>query len=215
MTKFFLPAIMLFFYTCTIQEKPAETYYEPGIRDDYLNTNRGIWQKPDLIMELLGDLEGKTVADIGAGSGFFTMKMLPYAEKVIAIDIDPAFISILDSLKKETLPESQQWRMETRLAVPEKAPLDAEEVDVILIVNTFMYIQDRVPYLKNLKANLKPGGKIVIIDFKKKITSVGPPKEIRLALDILEDELYEAGFDFIQTNDTYLDYQYIIIAGIN
>ena len=189
MAKFFLPAIMLFFYTCTFQEKPVETFDEPGIREDYLNTNRGIWQKPDLIMELLGDLEGKTVADIGAGSGFFTMKMLPYAEKVIAIDIDPAFISILDSLKKETLPESQHWRMETRLAVPEKAPLNAEEVDVILIVNTFMYIQDRVPYLKNLKANLKPGGKIVIIDFKKKITSVGPPKEIRLPLDLLEDEL--------------------------
>jgi ubiquinone/menaquinone biosynthesis C-methylase UbiE len=215
MTKFFLPAIILFSYTCTIQEKPVENYDEPGIREDYLNTNRGIWQKPDLIMELLGDLEGKTVADIGAGSGFFTMKMLPYAEKVIAIDIDPAFISILDSLKKETLPESQQWRMETRLAVPEKAPLNAQEVDVVLIVNTFMYIQDRVQYLKNLKANLKPGGKIVIIDFKKKITSVGPPKEIRLPLHLLEDELYEAGFDFIQTNDTYLDYQYIIIAGIN
>lgn len=215
MTNFFLPVIFLFFYSCTVQEKPVETYDEPGIREDYLNTNRGIWQKPDLIMELLGDLEGKTVADIGAGSGFFTMKMLPYAEKVIAIDIDPIFISILDSLKKETLPESQQWRMETRLAVPEKAPLNAQEVDVVLIVNTFMYIQDRIPYLKNLKANLKPGGKIVIIDFKKKITSVGPPKEIRLPLHLLEDELYEAGFDFIQTNDTYLDYQYIIIAGIN
>ncbi|MEY2904391.1 MAG: hypothetical protein RJA52_407 [Bacteroidota bacterium] len=214
MTKFLISALSLFFISCQTQENFKEVYEEPGIREDYLNTNRGIWQKPDLIMELLGDLENKTVADIGAGSGFFTMKILPYAEKVIAIDIDPMFISILDSLKKESLPESQQWRMETRLADPNRAPLNPGEVDVVLIVNTFMYIQDRVAYLKSLKENLKPGGKIVIIDFKKKITSVGPPKPIRLALDILEDELYEAGFDYIQTNDTYLDYQYIIIAGI-
>jgi SAM-dependent methyltransferase len=214
MTKLTLAVLFMFFLACSTNENPKEFYENPGIREDYLNTNRGIWQKPDLIVELLGDLEGKTVADIGAGSGFFTLRILPHADKVIAIDIDPAFISILDSLKKESLPESQQWRMETRLADPDKAPLNQNEVDVILIVNTIMYIPNRINYLTQLKSNLKPGGKIVILDFKKKISPVGPPKEIRLPLHTLEDELYEAGFDYIHTNDTYLDYQYIVIAGI-
>jgi SAM-dependent methyltransferase len=184
-----------------------------GISEDYLHTNRGIWQKPDVVVSMLGDLENKVVADIGAGTGFFTYKILPRAEKVIAIDIDPSFIHYLDSLKAINLPESQYWRLETRLAVPNRpAPINYQEVDVILVVNTYTYLEDRINYLQSLRENLKPGGKLVIIDFKKKRTPVGPPQDIRLPLYVVEEELYEAGFEYVHTNDTYLDFQYILTA---
>lgn len=184
-----------------------------GISEDYLNTNRGIWQKPDVVVDLLGDLENKVVADIGAGTGFFTYKILPRAEKVIAIDIDPEFINYLDSLKAINLPESQYWRLETRLAEPEMpAPINYQEVDVILVVNTYIYLEDRIKYLESLRENLKPGGKLVIIDFKKKRTPVGPPQDIRMPLYVVEEELYQAGFEYVHTNDTYLDFQYILTA---
>jgi len=185
---------------------------KPGIADDYLNTNRVIWQKPDLVLQQLGDLKDKTVADIGAGTGFFSLRMAAVAKKVIAIDIDPRFVSHLDSLKRLELPADMQSRLETRLAKPNDPNLRPAEADVIVIVNTYMYIKDRVGYLRNLKNGLSDGGRLLIVDFKKKRMPLGPPQDIRVPLFQTEDELYEAGYRDIATNDTSLDYQYIITA---
>ncbi len=184
----------------------------PGIAEDYTNTNRVIWQKPDMIIDLLGDLEGKTVADIGAGTGFFALRLAPRAKKVIAIDVDPRFVDYLDSVKVLELPEKIQPKLEPRLAEPNDPHLQLGEADVIIIVNTFMYIEDKTGYLKILQKSLSKGGKLLIVDFKKKRTPIGPPSEIRVPIHIVEEALYEAGFRNIVTNDTALDYQYIVTA---
>ena len=183
-----------------------------GFDKDYTNTNRVIWQKPEMVIELLGDVQNKTVADIGAGTGFFALRLAPEAGKVIAVDIDSRFTEYLDSVKVFELPENMQDRLETRLAEPADPRLSPNEADVVMIVNTYMYINNRVPYLKNLRKALKPGGRLLIIDFKKKRTPIGPPSEIRIPLYKVEEELYEAGYQNIQTNDTALDYQYILMA---
>jgi SAM-dependent methyltransferase len=184
----------------------------PDITEDYGHTNRVIWQKPEVVIDLLGDLESKTVADIGAGTGFFAFRLAQRAKKVIAIDIDQRFISYLDSTKMLELPEQLQDKLETRLAKPNDPMLQAGEVDVIIIVNTFMYIRDRLEYLKILKKGLTSGGMLLIIDFKKKRTPLGPPSNIRVPLFEVEELLYEAGYRNIVTNDTSLDYQYIVTA---
>lgn len=193
----------------TAQSQQPDT---EGVSEDYENTNRVIWQKPDLVLNLLGNLKGKTVADIGAGTGFFTLRLVQKADKVIAIDVDPRFTSYLDSVKVLELPEHLQGRLETRLAAPNNPKLGAEEVDVVVIVNTFMYLPNQVEYLRTLKKGLKPGGKLLIIDFKKKRTPVGPPVNIRTDLYTAEEALYQAGFRNITANDTTLDYQYILTA---
>lgn len=199
-------------------ERPPDTSLsessdrKPGFTEDYLNTNRLIWQKPEMIINLLGSLENKTIADIGAGKGFFALRLAPKAEKVIAIDIDPRFTEYLDSLKHEVLPEDMQGHLETRLANPNDPHLRPGEVDIVMIVNTYMYMKNRVAYLSNLKEGLKEGGTLLIIDFKKKRTPLGPPSEYRIPLYLVEEELIEAGYENIQTNDTALDYQYIIFA---
>ncbi|HMN91223.1 MAG TPA: class I SAM-dependent methyltransferase [Saprospiraceae bacterium] len=184
----------------------------PGIAEDYINTNRVIWQKPDMIIDLLGDLSGKTVADIGAGTGFFALRITPRAKKVIAIDIDSRFVNYLDSVKVLELPENMQSRLEARLAEPNDPHLKPGEVDIIMIVNTFMYIQNKIDYLKILHRGLSPQGRLLIVDFKKKRTPIGPPSEIRTPIHEVEEALYTAGYRNIQTNDTALDYQYIITA---
>ncbi len=184
----------------------------PGIAEDYENTNRVIWQKPDMVIDLLGDLDNKTIADIGAGTGFFALRLAPKAKKVIAIDIDPRFINYLDSVKVLELPESMQSNLETRLARPNDPMLQPEEADLVMIVNTFMYIKDKVEYLEILKRGISDGGRLLIIDFKKKRTPLGPPSEIRTPLYEVEEKLYEAGYRNVTTNDTALDYQYIITA---
>ena len=183
-----------------------------GFTEDYLSTNRGIWQKPELVLNLLGDLDDKTVADIGAGTGFFSLRLAPKAKKVIAIDIDPRFVDFLDSMKVRQLPPEVRPRLETRLAEPDDPLLAPNEADVVLIVNTYMYIKDRIAYLENLRRGISPGGTLLIIDFKKKRTPVGPPSDVRIPLYQVEEELYEAGYTNVQTNDTALDYQYLVIA---
>jgi cyclopropane fatty-acyl-phospholipid synthase-like methyltransferase len=195
-----------------VQPEPTTVEAGSGVTEDYSNTYREIWQKPDLVLQLLGGLKGKTVADIGAGSGFFTFRMVESADKVIAIDVDPRFTSYLDSVKIRRLPDNQQSKLETRLTTPDSPALEQEEVDMVVIVNTFMYIDNHVSYLKKLKKGLKEGGKLLIIDFKKKRTPVGPPGDLRQPLFVIENELYEAGYKNIVTNDTALDYQYIVIA---
>ncbi len=183
-----------------------------GFAEDYVNTNRVIWQKPEMIINLMGELKNKTVADIGAGRGFFALRLAPKAEKVIAIDILPRFIDYLDSVKVMELPENIQPKLETRLAEPNDPNLNPSEADLVLIVNTYMYIKDRTSYLQTLKEGIREGGKLLIVDFKKKRTPIGPPSDIRIPLFQVEEELYEAGYRDISTNDTALDYQYILTA---
>jgi SAM-dependent methyltransferase len=178
---------------------------------DYENEDRVIWQKPGVVIDLLGDLTDKTVADLGAGSGYFAFRLLPSAQKVLALDIDPRAISYMDSIKS-TLPEEIASKLELRLVGTENAGMKPAEVDAVLLVNTYMYLGDRVSYLSNLKEMIKAGGQIIIIDFKKKSMPIGPPLEEKVDLSVVESELKAAGFKIFSSNDTTLDYQYIIKA---
>lgn len=178
---------------------------------DYESKDRGIWQKPDMVISLLGDLENKTVADIGAGAGYFTFRLVPKAKKVIGIDIDRRFIDFLDSVKVR-LPEEYRGRFETRLAKPENPLLRPEEVDAVMIVNTYAYIDDRIQYLRTLFKGIVPGGQLLIIDFKKNNLPIGPPEEYKIALSQVERELVTAGFRINKIDKDALDYQYIVLA---
>lgn len=110
------------------------------------------------------------------------------------------------------LPENIQSKLEARLASANDPRLKPGEADVVLIVNTFMYMKNRVEYLRTLKKGMSVGGKLIIIDFKKKRTPIGPPSEMRLPIHEVEEALYDAGFNNITTNDTALDYQYFVMA---
>lgn len=179
----------------------------------YESKDRVFWQKPDLVIDLLGDLSEKTVADIGAGSGYFARRLAHKAKHIIAIDIDDQFIEFMDSIKVVELPPDVAQRFETRLATPEDSKLRNNEADVVLIVNTYIYIPNRVAYLAHLRQGMKPGGKIVIVDFKKKRMPLkNPPDEIRLPLHQVENEIEEAGYRWLASDDTSLDYQYIVIG---
>jgi ubiquinone/menaquinone biosynthesis C-methylase UbiE len=197
-----------------VHQEPASPNKQKleGITEDYVNTNRVIWQKPEVVINLLGDLSGKTVADIGAGTGFFALRLAPKAEKVIAIDIDSRFVNHIDSLKMLELPEESQSKLETRLALPDDPKIAEGEADVILIVNTFIYIKDKPTYLQSLRNAIAEGGQLLIIDFKKKRTPLGPPSSLRMPLYEVENLLIEAGYKDVSANDTVLDYQYVVTA---
>lgn len=185
---------------------------EDNENDIQTNVGRAIWQKPGLVIEKLGDISDKTIADIGAGTGYFSLRLTRKAKKVIAIEIEPALINYIDS-SKISLPDSLISKLETRLALPENPKLAKDEVDIILIINTIAYIEDLPKYLTTLKNGLKKGGKVMIIDYKmKRLPINAPPKSERIYLDVIEELMIDAGYEVIQTDDTSLDFQYIIQA---
>lgn len=177
-----------------------------------LNPGRTLWQKPDAVIGKLGDLSQKTVADIGAGTGYFSFRLALISKKVIAVDIDSSALQTIQSFIPK-LPLPYRNRLETRLALPDNPNLAPGEADVVVIINTVAYIPALANYLKTLKKGLKKGGILMIVDYKmKKLFIPAPPKSERIYLDVVEDMLEEAGYSSIQSDDTTLDYQYIIKA---
>ncbi len=175
------------------------------------NPDRNNWQKPRRVIERLGDLTDKVVADIGAGSGYFSFQILPNAGKVIAIDIDPSALAQIDTLVK--LRPDLQPKLETRLVGFNDPKLATEEVDIVFLSNTYSYIENKVDYLKTVYKGVKPKGRIYIVDFKMKILpQIFPKAEERVPLFEVERHLQEAGFKHIFSDDKTLDYQYIVIA---
>ena len=171
---------------------------------------RAQWQKPTQVIASLGSLDGKTVADIGAGSGYFAVPVGKKAAKVIAIDIDQRFLDYIEQKKQR---EKIGANIETRLASPDSPRLKPGEADMVLIVDTFHHIENRIDYLRNLKKALRKGGVLVIIDFKKEAPPPpGPPVELRLAQKQVESELRSAGFAAVSMNRDMLPYQYVIKA---
>ena len=172
---------------------------------------RDIWQKPSLIINKFDQISTKIIADIGAGTGYFSLRMLPIASKVIAIDIDENVLIYLDSLKTLFPPELKE-KLETRLVVENDPGIKDQEVDGILISNTYTYLEDRHEYLKRMKDLMKPNATLVIVDYKKRHLPVGPPKEMKISISDLEDEIVGAGFIVDEIDDQSLKYQYILKA---
>jgi SAM-dependent methyltransferase len=178
---------------------------------DYESQDRVIWQKPDMVIALLGDLTGKTVADIGAGTGYFSFRLIPKAEKVIAVDIDSRFIAFMDSARVQ-LNEPMRDRFDTRLAKPNDPMLRPGEVDAVVIVNTYGYIADKLDYMTKVYDGLSPGGQLLIIDFKKIPLPIGPEDVYKVSTRQIGDDLLSVGFQIVRVDNETLDYQYIILA---
>lgn len=222
---FWFAFLFLNFFSCfNKQEKPTgfqiatqeelnkeEKQNISDVVADFESKERLAWQKPDFIINLFGDISNKIVADLGAGTGFFSFRLVRTAKKVIALDIDKRYLSFMDSLKVE-LPKDLQTRFETREVGENDAHLKAQEVDAVLVVNTYMYISNRIEYLKKLKQGISKQGSVIIVDYKDKNLPVGPPVEIKVPLRIVEAELRAAGFKIQSADDATLEYQYIVKA---
>jgi SAM-dependent methyltransferase len=178
-------------------EKWAERFDRP---------DRDAWQKPDQVLDALRLAPNASVADIGAGTGYFSARIarrVPQG-KVFAADVEADMVRYLgERARKEGLANVTPVR-----AAADGANLP-EPVDVILLVDTYHHIGNRVDYFKKLQSSLKPGGKLVIVDFRME-SPEGPPKEHRVTLEKASEELKSAGYSLVETHD-FLPRQYLAV----
>lgn len=193
-------------------QPPPAGYRDPGkvpLFEASRRVERENWQKPQLVVSRLGDIHDKTIVDIGAGTGYFTLRLAEKADKVIATDIDQRFLDFISSSLNENKRQGT-LRVETRLTQPSDPGIKPAEADIVFIVNTYHLISDRIEYFRKVHSGLRDGGTIFIVDFKKRELPVGPPVEEKIPVDAVFEELFQAGFDSLKADTSTLDFQYII-----
>jgi len=163
---------------------------------------RDAWQKPHDVITALALKPAESIADIGAGTGYFSRRFARHAGKVYAVDIDQ---KLLDIAAKDA-----PANLKTVLASPDDPKLDPASVDTIFFCDVLHHISDRPAYYQKLRRTLKPGGRIVIVDFYKKPLPVGPPPAMKLSEKEVEAELKSAGFR-LQKSFDILPHQYFLI----
>jgi ubiquinone/menaquinone biosynthesis C-methylase UbiE len=173
---------------------------------------RQTWQDPKFVIEALGDLNGLIIADIGSGTGYFTFQMAVPAKKVIAIDIEQRFLNYIEDRKSEMYDRQMAEKIETRLTTPTKPSLLENEVDVVLMVNTIGYINNRGEYLSILRNGINNNGRLIIVDYKIGKMPVGPDEQSKVSEVDIKLALQNAGFILDKVDNQSLQYQYLIKA---
>lgn len=152
--------------------------------------SRDEWQKPDDVLRAMALAPTMTVADVGAGTGYFTVRLARAVPQgmVIATDVEPTMVEyVADRAKKEGLAN-----VRTTLATAASSGLAPASVDAVLVVNVWHHIDDRAAYAKDLAAALKPGGRVFVVELTREAQK-GPPAEMRVAPEKLVAELDAVG----------------------
>lgn len=167
------------------------------------------WQKPEEIVRLMEIEPGMTVADLGAGTGYF-LSYLSEATgasgRVLALDVEEGLVHFMTERARR-----EAWgNVEARRISPDDPGLEAGSVDRILIVNTWHHIDDRGAYSAKLRHALKPGGRVYVVDLTKE-SPTGPPPEHRLSAQRILGELGQGGLEAEILSET-LPHQFIVVG---
>ena len=171
--------------------------------------HRSEWQKPEEVVAKLALHPGEAVADLGAGSGYFTVRLARAVGppgKVYAVDIEQGMLNYL----QQRAQDEHLANIAPILAAPHDPKLPPASVDLIFICNTLHHIPDRATYYPLLARALRPGGRLVNIDFHKRPLPLGPPMEMKIAKGAMIEEAKAAGFRVVEDFD-FLPYQYFLV----
>ena len=181
----------------------------PGYIAAQEDPGRDRWQKPDQVLQALGVRAGQTVCDVGAGPGYFALRLARLVGprgRVYAVDVEPR---ILDALR-ERLEKRGVENVTPVLALGGNPLLPDATCDLVLVVDTYHHLPNRAAYLRRLAQALKPTGRLANVDFRKQATPIGPPQEHRVAREEFLRDAAAAGLK-IDRELTFLENQYFIV----
>ncbi|MFV0443941.1 MAG: methyltransferase domain-containing protein [Planctomycetaceae bacterium] len=200
-----------------------ETSVRPGINDSFQNPDvdqfverfetesREVFARRAEIVQACGLQTGQTVADIGAGTGLFTQqfaKQVGPDGMVIAVDIAQNF---LDHIRQQAQANGLK-NIATRKCAADDVRLQPESIDVAFICDTYHHFEFPLKTMASLRNALKPGGRVVIIDFKKipGQSSDFVMGHVRAGQDVFESEIVQSGFQKLKQTDGLLDENYFV-----
>ena len=167
---------------------------------------RDAWQKPHAVLQALALKSDAVVADLGAGTGYFSARLANMLPKgtVYAVDVEPEMVKYLgERAKREGLKN-----LKPVAARADDARLPAK-VDLVLLVDVYHHIENRERYFGTLAESIKPGGRVAVIDFRLD-SPEGPPKASRIAPEQVKAELASAGYALAEEH-AFLPRQYFLV----
>ena len=175
--------------------------------------DRDLWQRPDQIMDAMAIADASVVADIGAGSGWFTIRLARRVGpqgRVYAEDVQKEMINAISRrVSREGLAN-----VKAVLGSTNDPMLPSGSLDAVLLVDAYHEIElgNRVAVLSSLARSLKPQGRIGVIDFRLEGTGPGPEADERVSPDVVVKDAERAGLRLLR-QETFLPYQYFLIFG--
>jgi ubiquinone/menaquinone biosynthesis C-methylase UbiE len=157
---------------------------------------RAQWQKPAELVAALAVVPGSTVVDIGAGTGYFNQlwsQAVGANGTVIAMDVEPGLVAYMrDRAEREGTPN-----VVPVLGSYDNPRIPRASADLLVMVNLYHHIDHRIVYLRGLAPALRPGARLVVVDFRPGDLPVGPPAGKKIAPEQVDAEMKEAGFEKI------------------
>jgi len=171
--------------------------------------DREAWQKPELIMDALRIADGSSVADLGAGGGWFTVRL--------ARRVGPRGLVYAEDVQREMI-ESMERRVQREglrnvrmvLGTPDDPKLPPGAVDAVLMVDAYHEVERPVELLQNVRSALKPNGRLGIVEFRKDGWGPGPDLAERVDEAVVIKAAEAAGLRLI-SRETFLPYEYLLI----
>lgn len=161
---------------------------------------RDTWQKPDEVIAFIQKNSSQkkptqlVVADLGAGTGYFAFRFLDKGYSVIALDVEDRFLQYINE-KASSHPNNKNLKIQK--IEKNSISLPTSSIDILISVNVYHHIDERVEYFKKIKKLMKKEGSIYIIDFKDQDTAIGPPKEMKVPKSQVIEEMKQAGYQVI------------------
>jgi predicted methyltransferase len=193
------------------QERRHSRQFPPEQLGELEGPDREAWQKPDAIMDALGIYDGSIVADLGAGGGWFTVRLarrVGPTGRVYAQDIQKPMIESMERrFRREGL------RNVTTVLGESDDPKLPALVDAVLIVGVYGELAQPVELLKNVRKSLRPGGRVGVVDFRKDGLGPGPDTlEERVDEAVVIKDAQAAGLRLVNRT-TPLPFQYLLVFG--
>jgi protein-L-isoaspartate O-methyltransferase len=170
--------------------------------------DRAAWQKPEQIMDVLHVADGSKVADIGAGAGWFTIRLARRVGpngRVYSQDVQR---EMLEAIKRRVIREGLQ-NVQTRLGEGSDPNLQVSGLDAIVVVDAYQEVEERVTFLKNLARALKPNGLIGVVNWKPGRGGPGPPESVRVDKGSVVADVRAAELRIV--DEETLPYQYMLV----
>jgi SAM-dependent methyltransferase len=164
--------------------------------------DRGEWQMPERVIDALRLKKSDVVADVGAGTGYFSRRFARRVAHVYAEDVDPEALSFLrkEALAKVTVVPGK----------PENPMLPPNSCNLVFICDVLHIVENRPAFLRNVIPALKPGGKVAVIEFYRRELPVGPPLWAKLSEEQAKEDFLKGAFK-LDKQLTFLPYQYFLI----